>query len=73
MRLILPRHARLRMAEYGVGRADLRQVLSTRANIGLPSQKKRKTTVYTSGGRRLTVVYTETSMDHIRIVTVYPA
>ena len=70
MRITLSRHARQRLWEKGLTRADVRNVLENRAAATHPSQKKRTEQGRALSGERIHVVYTEVKAGEFRIVSV---
>jgi uncharacterized protein DUF4258 len=69
MRITLSRHARQRLWEKGLTRADVRNVLENRAATH-PSQKKRTEKGRALSGERIHGVYTEAKAGEFRIVSV---
>jgi hypothetical protein len=69
MRITLSYHARQRLWEKGLTRADVRNVLEKRAATH-PSQKKRTEKGRALSGERIHVVYTEANAGEFRIVSV---
>jgi uncharacterized DUF497 family protein len=69
MDIDLSRHARLRLREKGLTRADVENVLNNRSPSH-PSPKKRIEKGRALSGEKINVVYTEVKAKEFRIVSV---